>query len=262
MPGCGVEVLPSDFKGGEQDIATVIAAEPDVFAHNLETVPRLHERIRPAFGYARSLEVLATAKRRRAGQITKSNLILGMGERPEEVAGSMRDLVGAGCDILTMGQYLQPTSFHLPVDRWVTPEEFAEHKRAGEAMGIRHGAPRRSRRPVLRAGAAYPTASDGPPSCLLDLAPCVACRAASVTRRAGGLLPHRFTLTATASRVGGLLSVALPRGHPRPALTGTLPFGVRTFLERERPRPPGRLLHARAYRRGRGAPRVRRPPPR
>ncbi len=138
VPGCGVEVLPSDFKGGEQDIATVIAAEPDVFAHNLETVPRLHERIRPAFGYARSLEVLATAKRRRPGQITKSNLILGMGERPEEVAGSMRDLVGAGCDILTMGQYLQPTSFHLPVDRWVTPEEFAEHKRAGEAMGIRH----------------------------------------------------------------------------------------------------------------------------
>jgi lipoyl synthase len=138
VPGCGVEVLPSDFRGGEQDIATVIAAEPDVFAHNLETVPRLHERIRPAFGYARSLEVLATAKRRRAGQITKSNLILGMGERPEEVAGSMRDLVRAGCDILTMGQYLQPTSFHLPVDRWVTPEEFAEHERAGEAMGIRH----------------------------------------------------------------------------------------------------------------------------
>ena len=138
VPGCGVEVLPSDFKGGEQDVATLIAAEPDVFAHNLETVPRLHERIRPAFGYARSLEVLATAKRRRAGQITKSNLILGMGERPEEVAGSMRDLLRAGCDILTMGQYLQPTSFHLPVDRWVTPEEFAEHKRAGEAMGIRH----------------------------------------------------------------------------------------------------------------------------
>ena len=138
VPGCGVEVLPSDFKGGADDIATVIAAEPDVFAHNLETVPRLHGRIRPAFGYARSLDVLRIAKRLRPGQIVKSNLILGMGETPAEVTDAMRDLVDAGCDILTMGQYLQPTSYHLPVDRWVTPEEFAEHKRVGEAMGIPH----------------------------------------------------------------------------------------------------------------------------
>jgi lipoic acid synthetase len=138
VPGCGVEVLPSDFKGGEEDIATVIAAEPDVFAHNLETVRRLHDRIRPAFGYDRSLEVLRIAERLRSGQVTKSNLILGMGEEPGEVEGAMRDLVDAGCDILTMGQYLQPTSFHLPVDRWVTPDEFAEHARAGEAMGIAH----------------------------------------------------------------------------------------------------------------------------
>src|SRR6266516_2532997 len=83
VPGCRVEVLPSDFKGGERDIATVIEAEPDVFAHNLETVRRLHARIRPAFGYDRSLEVLRIAKRLRPGQITKPNLILGMGERPE-----------------------------------------------------------------------------------------------------------------------------------------------------------------------------------
>jgi lipoyl synthase len=138
VPGCGVEVLPSDFKGGEADIAIVIRAEPDVFAHNLETVPRLHDRIRPAFGYARSLEVLELAKRFRPDQITKSNLILGMGETPQEVTASMRDLLEAGCDILTMGQYLQPTPFHLPVDRWVTPEEFAEHARVGEAMGIPH----------------------------------------------------------------------------------------------------------------------------
>jgi lipoyl synthase len=138
VPGCGIEVLPSDFKGGEADIDTVVAAGPDVFAHNLETVPRLHGRIRPAFGYARSLEVLRIAKRLRPDQVTKSNLILGMGERREEVAASMRDLLEAGCDILTMGQYLQPTPFHLPVDRWVTPEEFAEHKRVGEAMGIPH----------------------------------------------------------------------------------------------------------------------------
>lgn len=136
VPGCGVEVLPSDFKGGEADIATVIAAEPEVFAHNLETIRRLHDRIRPAFGYDRSLEVLRIAKRLRPGQVTKSNIILGMGERPEEVAEAMSDLVEAGCDLVTMGQYLQPSSFHLPVDRWVTPDEFAEHKRVGESLGI------------------------------------------------------------------------------------------------------------------------------
>jgi len=138
VPGCGVEVLPADFKGGEPDIATVIEAEPDVFAHNLETVRELHPRIRPAFGYERSLEVLRIAKRLRPGQVTKSNLILGMGERPDEVASALRDLADAGCDIVTMGQYLQPTKYHLPVDRWVTPEEFAEHKRAGEAIGVTH----------------------------------------------------------------------------------------------------------------------------
>jgi lipoyl synthase len=138
VPGCGVEVLPSDFKAGEANIATVLGAEPDVFAHNLETIRSLHARIRPAFGYDRSLEVLRMAKRLRPGQITKSNLILGMGERPDEVERAMRDLAEAGCDILTMGQYLQPTPFHLPVDRWVTPEEFAAHAEAGEALGIRH----------------------------------------------------------------------------------------------------------------------------
>jgi lipoyl synthase len=138
VPDCAVEVLPSDFKGGEADIATVIDAEPDVFAHNLETVRRLHGRIRPAFGYDRSLEVLRVAKRLRPGQVTKSNLILGMGEREDEVEGAMRDLVDARCDILTIGQYLQPTSFHLPVDRWVTPDEFAAHARVGERLGIGH----------------------------------------------------------------------------------------------------------------------------
>jgi lipoic acid synthetase len=138
VPGCGIEVLPSDFKGGESDIATVLDAGPDVFAHNLETVRRLHDRIRPAFGYERSLGVLRFAKRHRPGAVTKSNLILGMGERREEVATAMADLLEADCDILTMGQYLRPTPYHLPVDRWVTPEEFAEHKRKGEEMGIPH----------------------------------------------------------------------------------------------------------------------------
>lgn len=138
VPGCGVEVLPSDLKGGERDIATVLGAEPEVFAHNLETVRRLHERIRPAFGYDRSLGVLRFAKQHRSGQVTKSNLILGMGETREEIGEALSDLAAAGCDIVTMGQYLQPTKLHLPVDRWVTPEEFAEHARAGEAMGIAH----------------------------------------------------------------------------------------------------------------------------
>jgi lipoic acid synthetase len=138
VPGCGVEVLPTDFKGGERDIATVIDAEPDVFAHNLETVRRLHGRIRPAFGYDRTLEVLRTAKRLMAGQVTKSNLILGMGERADEIPAALRDLADAGCEIVTIGQYLRPTEHHLPVDRWVTPEEFAGWKTLGESFGIAH----------------------------------------------------------------------------------------------------------------------------
>jgi lipoic acid synthetase len=139
VPGCGVEVLPADFKGGEHDIATVIEAEPDVFAHNLETVRRLHGRIRPAFGYERSLEVLRFAKRVRAGQVTKSNLILGMGEHPDEIPAALRDIAESGAEIVTIGQYLQPTPHHLPVDRWVHPDEFAEWKRIGEdEFGIAH----------------------------------------------------------------------------------------------------------------------------
>ncbi len=136
VPGCGVELLPPDFRGDETAIATVIASGPDVFAHNLETVRRLHARIRPAFDYDRSLLVLRAAKRLRPAQVTKSNLILGMGERPEEVWDSMRDLIDSGCDLLTLGQYLRPTAHHLPVERWVTPQEFAEHASAGLEMGF------------------------------------------------------------------------------------------------------------------------------
>jgi lipoic acid synthetase len=138
VPGSGIEVLPTDFKGGERDVATVLEAEPDVFAHNLETVRRLHGRIRPAFGYDRTLDVLAMAKRLRPGQLTKSNLILGMGERPDEIPDALRDLAEAGCEIVTIGQYLRPTPQHLPVDRWVTPEEFAGWKALGESFGIAH----------------------------------------------------------------------------------------------------------------------------
>jgi len=139
VPGCGIEVLPSDLGGDDGNLATVLEAEPDVFAHNLETVRRLHGRIRPAFGYDRSLEVLRRAKALRPGQVTKSNLILGMGERADEIPTALRDLRDAGCEIVTMGQYLRPTEQHLPVDRWVRPEEFAELKRLGEReIGIPH----------------------------------------------------------------------------------------------------------------------------
>jgi lipoic acid synthetase len=137
-PGCRIEVLPPDFKCRRADIATVIDARPDVFAHNLETVRRLHRRIRPGFDYDRTLETLRIAKEIRPGQITKSNLILGMGERRDEVAPALRDLRAADVDLMTVGQYLQPTPYHLPVDRWVTPEEFDEHARVGTAMGFAH----------------------------------------------------------------------------------------------------------------------------
>jgi lipoic acid synthetase len=138
MPDCGIEVLPPDFKGRRDDIATVIDARPDVFAHNLETVRRLHRRIRPGFDYDTTLETLRIAKELRSDQVTKSNLILGMGERPHEVAEALRDLREVDVDLMTMGQYLQPTGFHLPVERWVTPEEFAEHARTGMEMGFAH----------------------------------------------------------------------------------------------------------------------------
>jgi lipoic acid synthetase len=138
VPGCRIEVLPPDFKGRRRDIETVIEAEPDVFAHNLETVRRLHRRIRPGFDYDRTLETLRLAKEIRPAQVTKSNLILGMGERPGEVPEALDDLRGVDVDLMTLGQYLQPTPFHLPVDRWVTPDEFAQHARSGLAMGFAH----------------------------------------------------------------------------------------------------------------------------
>jgi lipoic acid synthetase len=138
VPGCRIEVLPPDFKGRRDDIATVIDAEPEVFAHNLETVRRLHRRIRPGFDYDRTLDTLRIAKELRPRQVTKSNLILGMGERPDEVTESLRDLREVDVDLMTLGQYLQPTPYHLPVDRWVTPDEFAKHARTGMTIGFAH----------------------------------------------------------------------------------------------------------------------------
>jgi lipoyl synthase len=136
-PGCGIEVLIPDFKGRKENprdsLASVVAARPDVLAHNLETVHRLHPKIRPGFGYDSSLRLLEWAKELTPQQVTKSNLIVGMGEREDEVYAAMRDLRATGCDILTIGQYLQPSaSWHLPVDRWVHPDEFARFKSYGE----------------------------------------------------------------------------------------------------------------------------------
>ena len=133
-PGTGVEILATDFSGNPDFLGEVFSSRPEVFAHNVETVPRLFKRIRPAFRYERSLDVLTQA--RAAGLITKSNLILGMGEERSEITQALQDLHDAGTDIMTITQYLRPTPRHLPVDRWVRPEEFVELKAEAEEIGF------------------------------------------------------------------------------------------------------------------------------
>ena len=133
-PGTGVELLIPDFNGIPEQLAEVFAARPEVLAHNVETVPRIFKRIRPAFRYQRSLDVLTAA--REDGLVTKSNLILGMGETPEEVRTALQDLYDAGCDIVTITQYLRPSLRHHPVERWVRPEEFVEHAAFAEGLGF------------------------------------------------------------------------------------------------------------------------------
>jgi lipoic acid synthetase len=135
-PGATVEVLIPDCKGDPGSLETVFAARPDVLNHNLETVLRLQRAVRPSASYARSLAVLARAKA--AGLTTKSGLVVGMGEGFDEVVSTLADLHGIGVDIVTVGQYLRPTTNHLPVARWWTPEEFEQVKRLGEDMGIPH----------------------------------------------------------------------------------------------------------------------------
>ncbi len=138
-PGIAIEVLTPDFNDDEAAIDAVLAARPQVFNHNLETVRRLTPAVRHRATYDRSLSVLAKAKRRGApGLHTKSGLMLGLGETPAEVRVAMRDLRGVGCDILTLGQYLQPTRDHLPVVEFVSPATFAELGEAGRAMGFVH----------------------------------------------------------------------------------------------------------------------------
>ncbi|CAJ63797.1 MULTISPECIES: lipoyl synthase [Frankia] len=132
--GTGVEVLIPDFGGRADQLDEVFGAAPEVLAHNLETVPRIFKRIRPAFRYERSLDVLRQA--RAAGLVTKSNLILGLGETAEEIHAAMRDLHAAGCELLTVTQYLRPTPRHHPVERWVRPEEFLDWERVGAELGF------------------------------------------------------------------------------------------------------------------------------
>jgi lipoic acid synthetase len=136
-PGVGVEVLIADYKGDEAALACVLAANPDVLNHNLETVARLQRRVRPAAGYERSLSVLRRSGELRPDLPTKSGLILGMGEREDEIAQALRDLRAAGVTLLTLGQYLRPSPDHLPVDRWVTPAEFDAWRERALALGFR-----------------------------------------------------------------------------------------------------------------------------
>jgi lipoyl synthase len=132
--GCGVEMLAPDFHAKAELLNQIFEAQPEVFAHNLETVPRIFKRIRPAFTYEKSLQVIGMA--RDFGLVTKSNLILGLGETREEVSQALIDLHDAGCDLITITQYLRPTNKHHPVERWVKPEEFVELAAEATAVGF------------------------------------------------------------------------------------------------------------------------------
>ncbi len=133
-PGTGVELLAPDFSARPELLVQVFDAAPEVFAHNLETVPRIFKRIRPAFRYDRSLSVISAG--RAAGLVTKSNLILGMGETRDEVEAALADLHEAGCDLVTITQYLRPSPRHHAVERWVRPEEFVELAAVAESIGF------------------------------------------------------------------------------------------------------------------------------
>ena len=133
-PGTGVEMLAPDFSGNPTLLNEVFETRPEVFAHNLETVPRIFKQIRPAFTYERSLNVISQA--RAFGLITKSNLILGLGETREEISQALVDLHAAGCDLITITQYLRPTNKHHPVERWVKPDEFVELAKEAEDIGF------------------------------------------------------------------------------------------------------------------------------
>lgn len=136
QPGCTVEVLIPDFRGLWDALQLVIDARPELMNHNMETVPRLYRRVRPQANYQRSLDVLRLSKE--AGLRTKSGIMVGLGETDEEVVALMKDLVGVGLDVMTIGQYLQPTKMHLPVEAFVHPDKFRWYKEVGEGMGLGH----------------------------------------------------------------------------------------------------------------------------
>ncbi len=136
LSNCSIEVLIPDFKGNEQALLTVLAAKPEILNHNVETIPRLYRRVRPQANYRQSLEVLLRAKEH--GAVTKSGFMMGLGETIDEAKTLLRDLRASQVDIATIGQYLQPTREHLPVERFVPPHEFAELKAYGRSLGFRH----------------------------------------------------------------------------------------------------------------------------
>ena len=138
VPGCKVEVLVPDFRGDWKALDHVLAAKPDILNHNTETVPRLYRQVRKGALYERSLELLRRVKQTHSDVPTKTGLMLGLGEENDEVLATIEDLANQGTDILTLGQYLQPTREHLPVVRFVHPDEFTEYKRAGMKMGFKH----------------------------------------------------------------------------------------------------------------------------
>ncbi|MDP9349082.1 MAG: lipoyl synthase [Gemmatimonadota bacterium] len=139
VPGCSVEVLIPDFKGNEEALRMVVEARPEILAHNIDTVERLMKPLRPGGKYWRSISLLGAVKRLDPTLLTKSAIILGMGETEEEIYRSMKDLREAAVDILTLGQYLRPSGHHIPLARWVTPEEFRRWKEIGEnELGFRH----------------------------------------------------------------------------------------------------------------------------
>jgi lipoic acid synthetase len=140
VPAARIEVLIPDFKGRRESLDMVLAARPDVLNHNLETVPRLYATVRPEAGYTRSLDLLRASRRRAPDILTKSGLMLGLGETDAEIRGTLADLVAADCRMLTLGQYLQPTPDHLPVAAYVTPEAFARWREEALAMGFQEAA--------------------------------------------------------------------------------------------------------------------------
>jgi lipoic acid synthetase len=137
QPDCSIEVLIPDFKGSAEALAIVLTEQPDILNHNVETVPRLFKRVQPQDKYEWAMATLGNAKRISPDVVTKSGIMLGLGETMDEVVAVMRDLRARDVDILTLGQYLQPTRQHLPIERYVHPDEFAELKRAGLEMGFR-----------------------------------------------------------------------------------------------------------------------------